>query len=217
MIIEPTKVFSQSHDMAARLATYAFPPVSVFVRALSEGQFLRINTTSNDIPTVPGLNAWHRTSRVLRDAGGDYDFIKIDNPIPGIIRKRDSAMIVVVSGNPGTGREDCENPRTKNPRKHAWVNAIGKYHDANLFTTAGVEDPMHNFWILLIHSNDSGELLAELSKPLGVDADNHISRYSERIIFGKINLGGQPVAQDFPTALMSPIDVPVTRKNLAVS
>jgi hypothetical protein len=204
-------------DADTQLLALGFPKAEVFADAIRRGEAQRVNTTANDVPMYGGVTAWGRTTRALRDATSD--FRNVNGPLYGMIRERDNAMIVVVAAEYGAGLVECKYPRSKQDRRTAWLDAIGRYDEANLFAAARVQGPQHNLWVLLVHSTwyvgcGDGKVYAELSRPLGIDEQNHLSIYSHRILFGEIDLGGTArVDTPVPNAPLAPADPQVSRKS----
>jgi hypothetical protein len=101
-----------------------------------------------------------------------------------MVRGDQSMAIAVCTGDEGVGMADIT-PRSKYPRGVESLRILTRQRSLGLFEIEDTEEsaePEPDTWWLLIHSDGRSILRAELSRPVGVDEDQHLAFWSERIL-----------------------------------
>jgi hypothetical protein len=177
------------------------------------GELARASCTPHDPRLLPGVLAWGRTVRGLRERLCPLGWVRSEERSLATVGSPDGQITIGVStGDEATGVES-RSPRTKYPKGPATIAAV----DQNQLWLAIVEPPATSddtsdrvTWILLIH-RAKNEVRSELSLPAAIGDDGRIDSWSERIILPVIALdqGGPDDggADDEPN-----VDVEVSRR-----
>ena len=182
-------------------------------RAVEEGHMARGTCTPNDPPLMPGIMAWGRMNRALREQLIPRGWVKKnDHGQPLTLSPDGSLAIVAFGGDDATG-DPNRLPQPKHPKGSTTLSAIHRNtRQLSLFPTL-VPDAVASqgplTWILLVaHVGD--ELRSELSLPRAIDKGNIVVDWAERIILDPISLGDKPTVM--PAAETTPIDVAIARR-----
>ncbi|HEX8138693.1 MAG TPA: hypothetical protein VF544_14095 [Pyrinomonadaceae bacterium] len=181
-----------------------------------DGEAARNSCTANDAPCIPGIIAWGRSVRSLRDnlIPKGWEKNNEDN-FPTVVSPNGKIAIAVATGDEGTGQEKA-NPKTKYPKGVAAEEAINRNLNslfAEVRAAAQAEkDKRSNrqTWILLKH-REKDTVFSELSLPASMTKDEQVKNWLTRIILEPIKTDPNVEVQDDSTA--EPIDVPVRRRS----
>lgn len=168
----------------------------VFERVALEGVHAARETTAHDALIAAGIRRWLEMVRVLRDEmcpkGWHAD--RIDGHELLVDPTREFA-INVLAGDAATGDPDAA-PLTKSAKgKATRAAAHNNMRQANLFPlsayTARTPTRLGNLkvWTLLhYHDHDESVIRMELSMPIGLDAQNRVADWLERIILPPVEV-----------------------------
>ncbi len=164
-------------------------PMNVLQEAVQAGYLSRITRTTNDARNAAGFYQWNETVRSLRDNMVVYNWQCSDEGnLPIIIHPEKKIAIAVSSGDQNTGKIDAMpcSKSSKGPRTAAAVKCNAEQLMLPGFEPLqlqGVVDMESKYptWLLLFYT-DMDKLRAELSFPVSMDCDGHISGWHERII-----------------------------------
>lgn len=202
----------QDVDVAlGRLGLSAAP----LLRAVVAGYVSRISRTANDAPIAAGFYQWNETLRTLRDELVRLGWTRVDEQMFSTAVSPDGRIAITVSsGDEATGNPRGY-PRTKRDKGPRTADAIdANVEQLELFerepaSAARITSDCLTY-VLLFHAGPR-ELRAELSLPVSLDEDDHIDRWSERII-----LRSQPIDPEgavLPEPDFTPeIDIDVQRR-----
>lgn len=189
-------------------------PLKVLLEAVQAGYLARISRTANDAPNSAGFYQWNDTLRSLREnmAGRNWGRNDTGN-WPTTVHPEKLLAIAVSSGNADTGKE-AANPSTKAPKGPRTARAVTINANQAWLPGLGPEEgvaPEGNLptWLLLFFAGEN-ELRAELSLPVNMDSEGHVSAWRERIILPTLPLN--PVLT-LPEADFGPdVDIKIARK-----
>lgn len=195
----------------------------VFERVAIEGLHAARETTAHDALIAAGMRRWLEMVRVLRDemcSKGWYDD-RIDGHELLVNPTREFA-INVVAGDAATGYPDAT-PLTKSSKgKATRAAAHNNSRQANLFPFTGYTERTPTqlgnlkLWTLL-HYHDHNESLIrmELSMPIGLNAQNRVADWLERIILPPVEVDADDASVDIVSRQyddQDEINVEVTRR-----
>lgn len=176
--------------------------VDILHDAVGAGELARSNCTRNDPPGIPGILAWGRTVRALREFLVPEGWIANDDGNFSTVVSPDGALaIAVATGNEDTGAHDAA-PSTKYP-KGPRTRAAVEQNQLNLFPEPILPPDAANraasTWFLLVRRTPS-ELICEFSLPETVGDGGLIEEWRERIVLPSIPLDPTPapMPQDEP-------------------
>ena len=229
-LAKPQRVFSELDEVERRLAELGLTE-EPFKRASQEFYFARANTTAHHPRIHAGFNGWSESIRSLRD-----DLVPSSwwpDEVCGVnyVVSPDGRMAITpATGDEFAGRREGNiEPRTKNDKGPRLQDAVKV--NAALFTRSFIPaqeaDAVQRLqrresrskrktWILLVYLDvGKGEIRAELSLPEGMDEDNHVSRWKERILLSPTSFDGihRGRSDDYRPADKSPdITVKIVKK-----
>lgn len=203
---------SEAEDRLAQLGV----PRSALLVAVAAGEMARATCTENDPLNFPGLIAWAKTTRALREEMSPLGWSAVnDRNLPIVLSPDGELAIFCSSGDDGVGVGDTT-PQTKNKKGMVTICAISRNcdqlslpFDPPVAVPPG-KLPERSTWVLLVHRNAT-ELRAELSFPAAVDEAGRVVGWAERIILGSIDLGGADIVQS--PEQEPPVTIPVQRKS----
>lgn len=208
-----TAIRVEQEDVDAALARLGLT-VKPFIHAVRSGYLSRIARTANDAPAAAGFYQWNDTLRGVRDELVLLGWTRVDEQgFSTVVSSDGKIAIAVSSGDEATGvaRSFPRTKRDKGPRTADAVNTNAAQLD--LFPETLSEPTVSGdclTYVLLFHA-DRKELRAELSLPVSLDDQDHISSWRERII-----LPSQPIDPEgaiMPEPDFSPeIDISVQRR-----
>jgi hypothetical protein len=181
-------------------------------RAILQGEYERNRCTLNDPRCVPGVFAWARCVRSIRDQLLPRGWHRNDDLNRAtIISPNGRIAIAVESGDEGTGKPDLI-PSTKYQKGDATVRAV-MANQPTLFEMFPREADVFGAselrtWLLLRRPTDT-QIFAELSLPAPL-VNGRIERWLDRIILKPI-----PFEYDFDFAESDadqPIDIQISRR-----
>lgn len=189
-------VHDDPYDAETRLAQLGLHS-AVLVDSLRQGELQRRMASPLDPPSAPGVAAWARCVRALRENLLPSGWVPNDrHNLSTVVSPDGRTAIAVATGDEDTGDPDpASRPRTKYPRGSTYVHAIERNVQLELFPNLGrrrgeVTDETVT-WVLLRRST-SDAIFAELSRPVDMGEDGRVNEWAERIILGKIELGPAP-------------------------
>lgn len=212
---ESARIYDRPYDIDQHLAAMRFPSRKVFERAAQEGEFRRRNAAPFEPPLAAPLSAWARSLAILRAQAEGDGWKPQERPLPCLVKGQ--VWIAATTGDECTGHIDHSDsgPGTKNRRGPRTIDAINRYNGPTL---PGFESDVWDhpaFWVFLTYS-DGSEVRAEVSRARSIDHDRIIRDWSERIVFGVIDLDGDARGKAAPNVSPGPsIDVPVARRSPA--
>lgn len=182
-----------------------------------EGEVAYHSCTANDPNCLPGIVAWGRSVRSLRDQLMPKKWKKDDEGnFPTIVSPDEKIAISVATGDEGTGKEDAT-PKTKYAKGVAAEIAISKNLNSlfpEIRADAQAEKEKRDnkqTWILLKRrekdTNGIVTVYAELSLPASLKEGEQVKEWITRIILEPIKTDPNVKVQDDTTE--EPIDVPV--------
>ncbi|MHA7682275.1 hypothetical protein [Cupriavidus sp. PET2-C1] len=157
--------------------------------------------TPHHPPGAPGYHAWSETVATLRDELAPEGFEPVnDENWPLALHPETQIAIAVSSGDENTGRHNA-NPATKTGKGPRTIRAVASNRDRQmslfefLEDTEPVEVPVDvdgcETWVLLVYRDEFALVVRmELSRPIGLDTDNKVNDWAERIILSDLPFDG---------------------------
>jgi len=190
-------------------------PLKVLQEAVQAGYLGRISRTANDAPNAAGFYQWNDTLRSLRENMARETWRRSDTGNwPTTVHPENLLAIAVSSGNQHTGKE-TETPSTKAAKGPRTAKAVSI--NAHQSWLPGLEPLQEDLapdanlptWFLLFYA-DEKELRSELSLPVNMDSEGHVSTWRERIILPALPI--DPVLT-LPEPDFGPdVDIKIARK-----
>lgn len=203
------KIFERQQELAAIGKGLT---EEVIENAIRQSETERDSCTAHDPNCLPGILAWGRCNRFLRD---QLVLVKWhandDRNYPTVVSPDGTRAIAVATGDEGTGQAD-KHPGTKFPKGIVTQDAVDGNVQALLFeiepTEKKEQEPPRITWLLLKRRvNNTVEF--ELSLPNNISSDGIIKSYHKRIIFPSIMLESNVKVQDDTEEA---VDIPVLRR-----
>ncbi len=184
-------------------------------KAALYGMRYALQCTLHDPPMLPGITAWGKTIRSLRDQlvplGWQPDNTK---NYATIVDPKKNIALAASAGDANTGKNGLnQNPSTRNPKGSETKKAINKnqLHFSQISDSfpkpqqsEGVET-----WLLLYYwDEEHEEIRVELSLPRDMDLQGYVKQWTTRVILSAVPLAGA-TKQDIPTDDTGPIEVDV--------
>jgi len=164
--------------------------------AVLAGELARSSCSANDPSALPGLLAWGRTTRAMRERLIPFGWRRSeDGKLSTVIDPSGTIAIAVTTGDQGTGQVYAT-PRTKYPKGPATVAAVQQNRrQLDMFETrASSEDsprPLLVTWLLLL-ARSGNQIHWELSLPGYIGEDERVETWAERIVFAPISTEPTP-------------------------
>ena len=181
------------------------------VDVVRQGHYVFISASPNDPPLVPGITAWGRMVRALREHLVPKGWTRSNESNYCLAISPDEELaIAVATGDESTG-EANGNPTTKSSKGPSTAEAVVTNQQQLSFALfPPIPDPARPIgaakermtWILLVHRG-IGEVRCELSLPMSMGTDGRIDAWRERILIGAI-----PTDPDTIDIFPQPNDLP---------
>jgi len=190
--------------------------IDILLDAVRAGFTGRNSCSELDPPMYPGQTIWAHTVRRLRQGTAPLNW-KPDNSSNYCVALSpdDLIAIAVATGDANTGRGDAT-PSTSSPKGPCTVDAVSANQlnlDLRLPGEEASSEPVdvshRQTWLLLIHL-DRSQVRAELSLPMGFDAQDRVTTWQERIILPSVDF--DPDQIQLPTDDPGDIDIKVRRR-----
>lgn len=190
-------VFIKALDVESRLSSLGLS-TSQLLTAVEYGEIHRNACTAFDPPCLPGILAWGKTMRGLREALVPRGWVTSDEQNFSIVlNSSGSIAIAVATGSEGTGKFSLI-PKTKYPKGPATAAAVGNnwaqitldFGEEHVKTSPKLTSDCLT-WMLLIERNKN-EINCELSLPKLLNDDGYVVGWEERILLPSIPLDGNP-------------------------
>lgn len=174
--------------------------------------------TRHDPPVLPGIIAWGKAVRYLRDHLVPLRWAP-RNPrnYAMVVHPDGHVAISVAAGDDGTGNEGLI-PSTRSAKGPATRDAVSSNQLS--FAEIGESFPKPlpvaglQTWLLLhFYDEEAGEIRCELSLPANVDSDGYVSQWLERIILDPVILNGASLPEAEEEQEAEPVDVKVERRS----
>jgi len=185
----------------------------ILKHAILIGEFYRDTCTDNDANCAPGMFAYSRTSRTLREQLRPAGWQKNDDQNRAtVISPNGKIAVAVESGDEGTGIPELF-PNVKYQKGDATKKAVA-LNQPSLFptlrlATTDVYGPSDvQTWLLLRRRTDDG-VFAELSLPAKM-LDGRVEFWLERIILGYTPI--EPVIELGDDSESQQIEIPIRRR-----
>lgn len=186
---EPVSAAGKLHELGVR--------EDVLQEAIQSGLQHAFACTRHDPPILPGILAWGKIMRHLRDrlVPGGWEMSNARN-YATVIHPQGGFAVAVAAGDANTGRPDLT-PSTRTEKGPATRDAVHQ----NQLTFADVsesfprpkKEPGKQTWLLLHYADEEAEeIRAELSLPVHMGAQGHVTAWRERIILRPIPFTTNP-------------------------
>src|SRR6266508_4521445 len=214
-MIEEAKVYEGKVAGAGRLRGLGVDEETLR-QAVEYGLRHAFSCTKHDPPNLPGIIAWGKGIRSLRDRLVPLGWTT-DNSrnYATVVSPDGKTALAVAAADAGTGRPKST-PSTRSTKGPATKAAV----DRNQLSFADVVDAFpkpqetekaDRTWLLLHYVDEEAEeIRAELSLPVHMDGNGYVDSWLERIILEPIPHIPTPV-EDFDVG--EEIDVPVERRS----
>jgi hypothetical protein len=188
--------------------------VEDLVSALQMGETARNSCTPNDPAALPGILAWGRVTRGLREVLAPKAWRREEiGGLSLVVSPNNSMAITVATGDSNTGWL-LDSPRTKYPRGPATVMAVEQNQQLDFFMPnpppKASPVAIRATWLLLF-ARAGKRVNAELSLPAGVDDQGHVVEWAERILLPRFEVDEAQLPDDAADDELD-IDVNVSRK-----
>ncbi|HYZ12254.1 MAG TPA: hypothetical protein VFA08_01430 [Actinomycetota bacterium] len=212
---ERTTLYVTKAERATRLADLGLTEEELR-DALSYGIAEASRCTENDPRIARGWIRWAKTIRALREALTSKGWTRQESRnYPVAVDSRGVIAITASSADGSTGTE--ADPHTTSAKGPATKHAISK-NQLTFFDLDPIFPPdpeaerePDQTWLLLYHEDDeAGETRLELSLPVRMEIDGHVSGWRERIILEPIGSQSGPLTAADEEG--EPIDVKVERR-----
>ena len=190
--------------------------IEILLDAVRAGFTGRSTCTELDPPMYPGQTMWAHTLRRLRQRTAGIGW-KPDNDGNYCVALSPTGhmAIAVATGDANTGRPESI-PATSSPKGPRTAEAVAAnqltldlgFADKNPETQAAGNFPRET-WLLLIHL-DHSEVRAELSLPLGLDEQDRVTGWLERIMLPSVEF--DPNQVEISLQESSDIEIAVKRR-----
>jgi hypothetical protein len=206
-----TDHLTKAEDAPSRLEELGLTAATLG-QAVQLGLAAAATCTKHDPSNLPGLMQWGRTIRGLRDtlvpqgwkSQSTYNY-------PTVVSPDRSVAVSVAGGDYFTGRSDGV-PSTRSSKGPVTRAAVIQ----NQLTFAELDPSFADLnpaptttWLLLHHyDQEAKEVRVELSLPAGLDADDVVTAWHERILLEPLTTAYEPP----DTSEEVDIDIPLTRR-----
>ena len=210
-------VIRTDSDSAGRLSSLGLKG-DLLREAAHHGLQYAFACTRHDPPVLPGIIAWGKAIRYLRDHLVPLGWTP-RNPrnYAMVVHPDGHVAISVAAGDDGTGKEDVI-PSTRSAKGPATREAVSSNQLS--FAEIGESFPKPlpvaglQTWLLLhFYDEEAGEIRCELSLPAYVDSDGYVSQWLERIILDPVHLNGASLSDAEEEQEPESVDVKVERRS----
>lgn len=192
-VTDPQHVHEGAAAMAALHALGALTQENL-LESVEWGLRHAFDCTRHEPPNVPGFIAWGKIVRALRDRLVPNNWSPNDvKNYSTVVSPTGTDAIAVAAGNPGTGKAS-EQVATRSSKGPMTRQKIGE-NQLRLFETVASQFPSPEplpdvgvrTWLLLHYVDEEAEeIRVELSLPVSIDEDGHVTDWRERIILDPI-------------------------------
>jgi len=214
-MIEEVKIYEGNVAAAGRLHDLGVDE-GTLRQAVEYGLRHAFSCTKHDPPNLPGIIAWGKGIRSLRDrlvplgwtADNSRNYATVVGPDGKI-------AIAVAAADAGTGHTDAT-PTTRSTKGPATKSAVHRNQLSFADVVEAFPRPQETSeadqtWLLLHYVDEEAEeIRSELSLPVHMDGNGYVDSWSERIIIGPIPHIPEPLAD---AEAGEEIDVPVVRRS----
>lgn len=158
------------------------------LQAAERGFTAWASCTANHPPAIPGLFAWGETVCALRERLIPLGWERKDEQNwPLVVNANGTIALSVATGNEDTGRKD-KDPVTASAKGPRTISAIVANQNLPLFpellpSAESLKATGRATWLLLVYrDSDAREMRCELSRPIGMDSEDRVDGWAERII-----------------------------------
>jgi len=162
--------------------------------------------TRHDPPSVPGVIAWGKSIRFLRDRLVPLGWQANNSRNYATVVKPDGSIaLAAAAGDAWTGKHGPnQHPSTRSAKGPATRDAVGLNVQLRFEDISGSFPPAQpvsgvETWLLLFYWDESAEeIRVELSLPKEMNQQGYVTAWHERIILTPIPLPSQPSQADQP-------------------
>ena len=183
----PESIYVESWDVNRRLAELGIKEEDL-LQAAERGFTAWASCTANHPPAIPGLFAWGETICALRERLIPLGWERQDEQNwPLGVNRDGNIALSVATGNEDTGRKD-KDPVTASAKGPRTISAIVVNQNLPLFpemlpSAESLKAKGRATWLLLVYRDtDAREMRCELSRPIGMDSEDRVDGWAERII-----------------------------------
>ena len=183
----PESIYVESWDVNRRLAELGIKEEDL-LQAAERGFTAWASCTANHPPAIPGLFAWGETICALRERLIPLGWERQDEQNwPLVVNRDGNIALSVATGNEDTGRKD-KDPVTASAKGPRTISAIVVNQNLPLFpemlpSAESLKAKGRATWLLLVYRDtDAREMRCELSRPIGMDSEDRVDGWAERII-----------------------------------
>lgn len=183
----PESIYFESWDVNRRLAELGIKEDDL-LQAAERGFTAWASCTANHPPAIPGLFAWGETVCALRERLIPLGWERKDEQNwPLVVNRDGNIALSVATGNEDTGRKD-KDPVTASAKGPRTISAIVANQNLPLFpemlpSAESLKAKGRATWLLLVYRDtDAREMRCELSRPIGMDSEDRVDGWAERII-----------------------------------
>jgi hypothetical protein len=189
-------------------------------QALEHGYQYASSTTLHDPNGAEGSMMYHKINRGLRDVLVPQGW-KVDRTknYETTVHESENHAIAVAAGNANTGIKD-KRVSTKRERGPATRDAVETNYTLDMFEADPGAFPsllrplpsarLHTWLLLHYIDHKEQEIRSELSLPLEMNSEGHVSEWQERIILSAIPFNREPMSLDDTDE--ADVEVTVTKK-----
>jgi hypothetical protein len=194
---EPWDVNRRLRELSDALTT------DVLIEAVTRAQAAWAACTRHHPRSFAGIASWAEGIRTLRDQLTPFNWSSEDDRgQPRAVDPEGILAITVLSGDEITGKVGQGQPRTKTGHGPATIEFV----DTNAYLWPQWESEARaslererilekNTWVLLMYRDTKlGQVRCELSHPTGMDGENRIISWSERIILPPVEF--EPIPEN---------------------
>jgi hypothetical protein len=211
-----TKIVFEANEVAYRLTELAVKEGDM-QGAAEYGMRNALQCTLHDPPMLPGLMAWGKTIRFLRDQLVPLGWVPDNTKNYSTIGNAKKGVAIAASaGDAWTGKHGPnQNPSTRNPKGTETKRAIGNNQLHFFEISQSFPQPQQasgvETWLLLYYwDEEAEEIRVELSLPREMNDQGYVNRWSTRIILAPVPLMSGPAAQDVPADDEGETDIEVS-------
>jgi hypothetical protein len=213
-MIEEAKIHAGRVAAAGRLKDLGVDEATLR-EAVEYGLRHAFSCTKHDPPNLPGIIAWGKGIRSLRDrlVPGGWTADNSRN-YATVVSSDGRVAIAVAAADAGTGRSDLT-PTTRSTKGPATKRAVHRNQLSFADVVATFPKPQEasgadQTWLLLHYVDEEAEeIRSELSLPVHMDGNGYVDTWQERIILEPVPHIPEPLAD---AAAGEEIDVPVERR-----
>lgn len=218
-IMQQINVYTKSAEVSSLLTKMGLR-IEDLTQAAKEGYLAFISCTNNDAPIYPGISAWARAVRSLRESLIPRGWTKNDDRNFSLtLSPNNKISIAVATGDENTGNAVMV-PRTKSHKGEQTTLRVEKNEQMALFAIAQIPHvvpikrmvgtPNSVMWIFLVHRT-ANHIRCELSLPVGVDTSGRLDSWQERIILPPIDIDPELITKPSTEYAPAP-EVTIQRK-----